>query len=129
MPKKSNASTKLNSYRKIFLIILFLSFTSFYCQSSGWDSLSVILGRINPPTFPEVEYNILDYGAVEDGSVDCINAIQTAINHCSDSGGGKVVIPFGTFLTGALYLKSNVNLNLSSGSHYYLQPINRNTFL
>lgn len=43
-------------------------------------------------------------------------AIQAAIDKCSAKGGGKVVIPAGTFWTGAITLKSDVNLVLSKGA-------------
>ena len=39
-------------------------------------------------------------------------AIKKAIDECNKSGGGRVVIPKGEFLTGAIHLKSNVNLYL-----------------
>lgn len=92
--------------------------TQLYSQSSGWDSVATILARISPPIFPNIEFNITasEYGAVGDGITDCTSAINKAIKDCSASGGGKVVVPSGTFLTGAIYLESNVNLFLSKGS-------------
>ena len=57
-------------------------------------------------------YNVLDYGAVADGKTLSTNSIQTAINKASKKGGGIVHLPKGTYLCGALNLKSNVELNL-----------------
>jgi len=43
-------------------------------------------------------------------------AIQKAIDACYRAGGGKVVVPAGTFITGGLQLKNNVELHLSVGA-------------
>lgn len=61
-------------------------------------------------------YNISDYGAISDGKTINTAAIQAAINDCASNGGGKVAIPAGTFVTGTIFLKSNVELHLESGS-------------
>lgn len=58
-------------------------------------------------------YNILDYGAKSDTSVKNTRAIQAAINACAD--GGTVYIPKGVFVSGALYLKSNMTLKIEKG--------------
>lgn len=59
-------------------------------------------------------YVITDFGSTR-GEVST-QSIQEAIDHCSASGGGRVIIPSGTFLTGTLFLKSNVNLHLEHGA-------------
>ena len=56
-------------------------------------------------------YNILDYGAKTDG-VLCTKQIQSAIDDCFLNGGGEVVIPEGTFVTGCIRLRSNITLHL-----------------
>ncbi|HEY0050122.1 MAG TPA: glycoside hydrolase family 28 protein, partial [Pyrinomonadaceae bacterium] len=53
------------------------------------------------------------YGAVADGKTLSTEAFRKAIDECSRKGGGRVVVPAGTFLTGAIHLKSNVNLHVS----------------
>lgn len=58
------------------------------------------------------DFNVLDYGAVADGATLNTKAIQQAIDECYKSGGGKVIIPEGVFLTGTLYMKDNVNLHI-----------------
>lgn len=60
------------------------------------------------------DYNVLDFGAVGDGSTLCTAAIQSAIDKANKDGGGKVVIPNGDFLSGSIILKSGVNLYLES---------------
>jgi polygalacturonase len=81
---------------------------------------------------PEV-FDITDYGAKpsEEGftssdeeknsfTVANTKAIQDAIDACSE--GGKVVVPKGIFMTGALYLKSNMTLELSEGAVLFGSP-------
>lgn len=62
------------------------------------------------------DYNIVDYGAIADGKTLNTNAIQQLIDRVSAEGGGRVIVPKGTFLTGGLQLKSNVDLYLEKGS-------------
>ncbi|MDP4292787.1 MAG: glycosyl hydrolase family 28 protein, partial [Bacteroidota bacterium] len=57
-------------------------------------------------------YNISDFGAIGDGKFLCSSSIQKAIDECSASGGGVVLVPGGTFLTGTILLKDNVELHL-----------------
>ena len=56
------------------------------------------------------QYNIKDFGAVGDGKTVCTNAINQAITKCSEDGGGRVVIPAGTFKSGTIVMKNNVEL-------------------
>ena len=61
-------------------------------------------------------YNIRDFGARTDSTFLNTNAIQKAIDKCYGNGGGEVLVPAGTFVTGTLFLKSNVYLHLLPGS-------------
>ncbi|WP_053058523.1 glycosyl hydrolase family 28 protein [Pedobacter sp. BMA] len=58
-------------------------------------------------------FNILSYGAVADSTRINTKSIQAAIDACS--AGGTVFIPRGTFLSGALHLKSNMTLKIEEG--------------
>src|SRR5215510_11693935 len=75
-----------------------------------------ILRRIKPPRFPKRTLYLNRFGAKPDGRTDCTAAFRNAIYQCSKAGGGKVVVPAGTYLTGAIHLKSNVNLEVSEGA-------------
>jgi polygalacturonase len=85
-------------------------------QPRGWDLVPQILARIVPPTFPERDFDIIRYGAVAGGRIDCTDAIRRAIEDCSGAGGGRVVVPAGRFLTGPIHLRSNVNLHVAVGA-------------
>src|SRR5205823_7314058 len=60
--------------------------------------------------------NVLDFGAVGDGRTLCTAGIQAAINACAAAGGGKVVVPGGTYLTGPIFLKSNLEFEVLAGA-------------
>ncbi len=58
-------------------------------------------------------YNILDYGAKSDTAIKNTKAIQAAIDACTE--GATVYIPKGIFISGALFLKSNMTLYIEKG--------------
>ena len=62
-------------------------------------------------------YNVIDYGAKGNGKVLDSNAIQKAIDQCYKDGGGKVLVPEGTYLSATIQLKDHVNLHLEKGAH------------
>lgn len=64
-------------------------------------------------------FNISEFGAVADTTYLSTSSIQKAIDECSKSGGGRVVVPTGNFKTGSLQLKSNVHLYLEEGATLY----------
>jgi polygalacturonase len=53
---------------------------------------------------------ITRYGALPDAKTLNTKAIQSAIDACAKAGGGDLVIPKGTFITGSIFLKQGVNL-------------------
>ncbi|MGD0342736.1 MAG: glycoside hydrolase family 28 protein [Bacteroidales bacterium] len=59
-----------------------------------------------------VQYNITTFGAIGDGKTLNTSYIQAAIDACSKSGGGIVIVPAGKFITGAIFLKQGVNLGI-----------------
>lgn len=61
-------------------------------------------------------YNIRDHGAQAGGAFLNSIAIATAIEVCSAHGGGRVVVPSGVWLTGAIHLLSQVELHLEAGA-------------
>lgn len=81
-----------------------------------WAEADVIVSRIVAPRFPARDLDLTTFGAVGDGRTDCTAAIRRAIAACHEGGGGRVVVPPGRFLTGAIHLKSRVNLHVSEGA-------------
>jgi polygalacturonase len=92
-----------------------LSSKMFAAAASPWDDLPNILARIKPPTFANKVFSITDYGA-KSGTSDSSDAFKKAIVAANAAGGGQVLVPKGSFVTGALTLLSNVNLHLSDGA-------------
>ena len=57
-------------------------------------------------------YVVTDYGVSMDSTQVQTVAIQKVIDRCAEEGGGVVVIPEGTFLSGALFFKQNTHLHV-----------------
>ena len=58
------------------------------------------------------QYVITDFGVKQDSTVVQTAAIQTVIDRAAQNGGGVVVIPEGTYLTGALFFKQGTHLHV-----------------
>jgi polygalacturonase len=86
------------------------------------DPVVAILGQVRQPTFPRRSFDLTDFGAVGDGATDCTAAFRAAIERCHRSGGGRVLVPPGDFLTGAIHLRGNVNLHVSDGATIRFHP-------
>jgi polygalacturonase len=59
---------------------------------------------------PGKRYVVTDHGAVGDGTTVNTQALQAVIDRCAADGGGVIVVPAGTFLSGALFFKQGVDL-------------------
>src|SRR5580658_2468187 len=79
----------------------------------GYDA---VVSNTKAPVFAEREFDISKFGAVEGGKKDSTEAIAKAIAACAAAGGGRVVVPEGVFLTGAIHLKSGVNLHVTKNA-------------
>lgn len=66
--------------------------------------------------FASHNFDVKDFGARGDGNSLDTKAIQAAIDSCHISGGGRVYLAGGTFLSGTIYLKSNVGLFIENGA-------------
>ncbi|MBQ9224044.1 MAG: glycoside hydrolase family 28 protein, partial [Prevotella sp.] len=91
----------------------------FVANASVWDTeYKQLEKRIVSPTFASNTFVITKYGAslkVNDAAKNQ-KAINNAIDVCYKAGGGKVIVPEGTWNTGAITLKSNVNLVVEKGA-------------
>lgn len=61
-------------------------------------------------------FRITDYGVVKDSTVLQTEKIQAVIDQASQAGGGVVIIPQGTFLSGSLFFKPGTHLHLEKGA-------------
>jgi len=109
-------SARIAIYGLLLFSVVWLNFSKGFAQHDGWSQKSEILRRIVPPSFPARDFRITDYGAVGDGMSDCTEAFRSAIEACHAAGGGRVMVPSGIWLTGAIHLKSNVNLYLKKNA-------------
>jgi polygalacturonase len=67
---------------------------------------------VKEPMFPDRICSITDYGATASGKMLDTDAFRKAIDDCAGKGGGKVLVPRGTWLTGPIRLKSNIELRI-----------------
>ena len=82
-----------NNIKVLVLALIFLPFNSY--------------GRV---------ISVSDYGALGDGKTVNTRTIQKAIDDCHESGGGTVLFSNGNYVTGTLFLKSNVILHIEVGA-------------
>lgn len=87
-----------------------------------YQNMPVELRKATPPSIPDREVNIKDFGAVGDGITLCTDAIQKAIDDLSAQGGGRVIVPDGVWLTGPIELKSNIDLHVEKNAIIYFSP-------
>lgn len=104
----------------VFLFILHFYQVSLPLQGATppvADSLkNAIRQSVKEPSFPARSFKITDFGAKSGSSEPATQAIKKAIELCSSAGGGTVVVPAGTYFSGPIYLRSNVNLHLEKNA-------------
>lgn len=111
--------------RNFFVVIIFLSILKI--NLSAQDTSSVLskapvqiepvnapfeMPQMRRPLFPDKNFNIKDFGAIEGGIEKNSEAIKKTIETAVKAGGGNIIISKGKWLTGAIYLDNNINLHL-----------------
>lgn len=85
-----------------------------------YENLPLEIEHVKPITFPDTTVNLKlyfkEFGVLPNGQVLATEAIQKAIDELAAAGGGHVVLPRGTWKTGPIVLKSNIDLHLSKGA-------------
>jgi len=91
-------------------------------DATPWPEANAVIARTVVPTFPAATFAIDDHGAggavvaVGDGRTDATAAIARTIAACRAAGGGRVLVPPGTWLTGAIRLLDGVDLHVERGA-------------
>ncbi|MCQ2254273.1 MAG: glycoside hydrolase family 28 protein [Bacteroidaceae bacterium] len=87
-----------------------------------YKDLPFKMEKVKVASFPNRSVNLWDLNIKGDGKTMHTAKIQKAIDDLSKKGGGKLVVPSGTWLTGPLNLKSNVNLCINKGAILLFSP-------
>ena len=86
------------------------------------DKAAAIVARIRPPRIPKRDFPVADFGAVADGRTDSSQAIARALEACARAGGGRIVLPRGTTLSGPIRLRSNMELHVPKDARLKFIP-------
>ena len=101
--------------RIVFSILALVAAISLNAQtkySHYYTNLPCAVEQVKEVVIPEYTVTLTDFGAVGDGKTDCSEAFAAALMHLKKQGGGHLVVPNGTWLTGPIKLISNFDLHL-----------------
>jgi polygalacturonase len=88
-----------------------------------WSLVPTIVERIEAPRIPDREFRVAVAQTPADSSGDARPAILAAIEAASAAGGGRVVVPKGTWLSrGPIHLRSRIELHLDGGATLLFSP-------
>jgi len=85
-------------------------------EALPWPEAADIVAHIKLPSIPDKTFHAADYGIDGDGKTDNTEAFAKAIDAISAAGGGHLIVGPGNYVTGAIRLKSHVDLHLDSGA-------------
>ncbi len=94
------------------VITFFVGRTVSICCFSVFLSSLILAQAETTKTF----FNVRDFGAVGDGTNLDSPAINKTIEAAAAAGGGTVLLPAGTYLSGSIRLKSNIHLLIDAGA-------------
>ena len=80
-----------------------------------WPEAQAIVAATKQVNIPNRTFNITAFGA-KSGGADNTAAFAAAIKAANQAGGGRVIVPAGTWTSGAIHLLSNVELNVGAGA-------------
>jgi len=121
---KFKRSLSVSAINAGFIILFIINATCKFPENDNNEEIEPIkapfkMTQLQRPVFSDKTFDIRDYGAIGDGVTKSTEAFQKAITDCNAEGGGKVVVPAGKWYTGAIHLKSNVNLYLEEGAELH----------
>ncbi|MBV8856948.1 MAG: exopolygalacturonase [Acidobacteria bacterium] len=94
-------------------LFISLSLSLSVLLAAGWNAET---HAVKSKTASAKGTSVVDFGAVGDGRTLNTERIQSAINQLASKGGGTLVFPRGVFMSGAIFLKPGVNLQLDEGA-------------
>lgn len=86
-----------------------------------WLRAKSIRANTQIPEFPDKAFVLTDFAEVGE-NFDYSQAFKKGVETCHDAGGGRLIVPAGTFHTGPIHLLSNVNLHLEKGARIKFIP-------
>jgi polygalacturonase len=100
----------MKRFGTILFVVFILALFSCRASTNNNDWTKDVGARSFPNSSNTISVN--DFGATNNGLILSTKSIQAAIDSCAALGGGKVVFDPGMYLTGSLFVKSNVNLHI-----------------
>ena len=98
------------------VLISVCAFSQSEKYSELYKGIEFKMPKVQEPVIPKNSVSITDFGAKSGGQELCTKAFADAIDAVAKKGGGRVVIPHGTWLTGPITLKSNIELYSEIGA-------------
>ncbi|WP_448700221.1 glycoside hydrolase family 28 protein [Mucilaginibacter sp. AW1-3] len=100
----------------LLLVAVTLTFESTTAKAIDAEPEWAKLAGAHDIPYKKTVFKVSAYGAINDGLTLNTKAIQKAIDACSSKGGGIVIFDPGKYLTGSLFLKENVRLEIGAGT-------------
>ena len=105
--------------KKTLIILLFLGLPALIVNSFSQNAVPDFdwMKDVGAKSFPASNNTLYvnDFGGVGDGVFDNTKAIQNALDACAEAGGGVVSFHPGIYVTGSVFIGSNVNFNVPKG--------------
>ena len=80
------------------------------------NSILIVTALLLVQVIQAKDYNASMFGVKSNGTTLNTNSIQKGIDYINENGGGRLVFYVGRYLTGTIYLKSNVTIQLEEGA-------------
>lgn len=105
--------------KKTLIILLILGLPALIVNSFSQNAVPDFdwMKDVGANSFPDSNNTLYvnDFGGVGDGVFDNTKAIQNALDSCAEAGGGVVSFHPGIYVTGSVFIGSNVNFNVPKG--------------
>ena len=104
-----------NYFISLLLCITYSSLTMYATSNQKWEketrnsvgkTYSKLTDKLKPWNIPSHIYMVEEFGVIGDGKTINTQAIQKAIDTCSENGGGTVVFSKGEYVTGTFIIKT-----------------------